>query len=92
VCKLNHSCNPNCEVTFEAATGAGVVLKALRPIKPEEELTISYVNAEAAEPHCGTTCFAASATSARPTARNPSQPPLRATARCPRSRRLDRWT
>eukprot|EP01044_Picomonas_judraskeda_P010630 COSAG03_NODE_1383_length_4194_cov_21.321123_1_plen_337_part_00 len=50
MCKLNHSCNPNCEVTFEAATGAGVVLKALRPIKPEEELTISYVNAEAAEP------------------------------------------
>ena len=27
VCKLNHSCSPNCEVTFENSSGAAAVLK-----------------------------------------------------------------
>ena len=42
VCKLNHSCNPNCEVTFEASSGAVAVLKV--HIKPFDGtiLTVTF--------------------------------------------------
>jgi hypothetical protein len=50
ICKLNHSCDPNCTVEFEEGTAAAAVVKAVRPIDADEELTISYVDANAAEP------------------------------------------
>ncbi|AWP01769.1 putative histone-lysine N-methyltransferase SMYD3 isoform 2 [Scophthalmus maximus] len=37
---LNHDCRPNCVMVFE---GTKLQLRAVRDIKPEEELTISYI-------------------------------------------------
>ncbi|XP_034432962.1 histone-lysine N-methyltransferase SMYD3 [Hippoglossus hippoglossus] len=37
---LNHDCRPNCVMVFE---GTKLQLRAVRGIKPEEELTISYM-------------------------------------------------
>ncbi|XP_027137114.1 histone-lysine N-methyltransferase SMYD3 [Larimichthys crocea] len=37
---LNHDCRPNCVMVFE---GTKLHLRAVRDIKPEEELTISYI-------------------------------------------------
>nr|XP_061820345.1 histone-lysine N-methyltransferase SMYD3-like isoform X1 [Nerophis lumbriciformis]XP_061820346.1 histone-lysine N-methyltransferase SMYD3-like isoform X1 [Nerophis lumbriciformis] len=37
---LNHDCRPNCVMVFE---GAKIHLRAIQDIKPEEELTISYI-------------------------------------------------
>lgn len=45
ICKLNHSCEPNCAVRFLDGT-ARASLVALRSIAEEEELTISYVDTE----------------------------------------------
>lgn len=43
---LNHSCEPNCELfsweADEAASLGRLWLQALRPIEPDEELTIDY--------------------------------------------------
>lgn len=38
--RVNHSCLPNCAVTF---MGVRAVLRASRRIEPGEELTVSYV-------------------------------------------------
>ena len=49
VCKLNHSCDPNCKVVFETAAAAAKLV-TLREVAAGEELTISYCDASAAEP------------------------------------------
>ena len=48
VCKINHSCVPNVNVTYEnAGPGVGIVacVSAVRGIVPGEELTHSYIDA-----------------------------------------------
>ena len=46
IARVNHSCRPNCVVEVMRAPSSPVVacLRAVRPIKPGEELTISYVD------------------------------------------------
>ncbi|KAM3625895.1 uncharacterized protein V6R79_019417 [Siganus canaliculatus] len=41
---LNHDCRPNCVMVFE---GTKLLLRAVRDINPEEELTISYIETSA---------------------------------------------
>ncbi|XP_039264769.1 histone-lysine N-methyltransferase Smyd1-like [Styela clava] len=41
VALLNHDCNPNC---VAVNNGAKVEVRSLRPIKPQEELCISYID------------------------------------------------
>jgi SET and MYND domain-containing protein len=48
VSMLNHSCSPNCAVQFECGVGkpgakVGITVRAIREIRPGEQLTISYV-------------------------------------------------
>ncbi|KAJ0400309.1 hypothetical protein ATCC90586_004266 [Pythium insidiosum] len=40
---VNHSCSPNCVVTFEPETSE-MQFRALRPVEPDEELTHAYVD------------------------------------------------
>lgn len=49
--RINHSCEPNCEAMDWVAGGTPQVdLIALRPIKPGEELTVSYIGASNCKP------------------------------------------
>lgn len=41
--KINHSCVPNAESTFPYSNDI-VVLKAIKPIQPGEEICISYID------------------------------------------------
>ena len=42
--KLNHSCEPNCNIKFSPENGKDATLEVERPVKQGEELTISYVD------------------------------------------------
>lgn len=45
---VNHSCNPNCGLQFFRSR---IVLTAIRPIRPEEQLTFDYASTQNAYPY-----------------------------------------
>jgi len=41
--RFNHSCAPNCSWSFLPGRGAAVEVRALRALRPGQELTVSYL-------------------------------------------------